>query len=353
LISILDNRIRQLGRWNALNGGIWSGWGGSQLKFTISGSLTLKVNADVMRPAGAVTYCECVIDNSPENSILKSFVNGQVTFDIPDINEHSIVIKTNGFRADIFNQLSRSILQTIEIDGELIADEPKPLLLQCVGDSWMASHNDWPRLIREDMFDTYQVATGGMTCQNMNTDYNFNANGISANDPLADAVILSFGVNDFNANISVASFQASLYALVDKVKANQSCPLFLIQVPSNLSTNKAFGQYGNAMQVVANNRANVTYITTSSINVTWQADQFHIDANGKTILANYIGQQLIDNLNIKRDFMRINGKSFIGENVITNKHAFRYRGSFDFGSEIKLADENSIFKIKSNLYTLE
>lgn len=355
-ISILDSRIRQLGRWNIQGDGIWSGWGGSQLKFVLTGTNSLTVNASVTRPAGTVCYCECVIDNSPENAILKSFVNGQVVFDMPDTNEHSIVIKTNGYRADIFNQVSKSVLLSLEIDNEgaILAQEHAPLLLQCVGDSWMAADNDWPRLMRPDMFDTYQIATGGMTCANANTDYIYNANGILADDLQADAVIVSFGVNDFNAGISVASFQSSLSSLIAKIQGFQSCPIFLVQVPRNVNTGKNFDQYGAAMQAVSG--GNVYYVPTGDLNysVTWQADTYHLAPQGKVLLADYVGEFIVNAMNIRKDFLRIKGMSFEGENVITNKHQLRYKGSFEFGSTLKPIVSDSALRVMVNgqKYTL-
>jgi hypothetical protein len=335
-LNICD--IRRLGRWNIHPDGIWSGWGGSQLKFKANGSIT--VNANVIKPVGAVAYCECVIDNSPENSILRSFVNGSATFDMT--GEHEVIIKTNGYRADIFNQVSRSIITSI--DGDIENTEPNPLLVQCVGDSWMAADNDWPRLMRDDMFDTYQIATGGMTCAQMNSDYNYNAAGILADDPIADVVILSFGVNDYNSSISIASFQSSLTSLVAKIRDKQSCPIFLIQVPAHIGD--AFNQYGQAMNAVAG--GDIHYIPTNHLSVTWQVDNKHLSPQSKVVLADYIGEQIISMLHIRKDFMRIAGQSISGESVITKKHALRYHGSIEFGVELKLATNDSLIRIMAN-----
>jgi lysophospholipase L1-like esterase len=350
-ISILDARIRKLGRWNAQGDGVWSGWGGSQLKFKVSGTNSLTVNASVTRPAGTVAYCECVIDNSPENSILKSFVNGQVTFDIPDTNEHSIVIKTNGYRVDIFNQVSKSVLLTLKIDdaGSILAQDCAPLLLQCVGDSWMAADNDWPRLIRPDMFDTHQVATGGMTCANSNSDYIYNANGILADDPQADAVIVSFGVNDFNSGVSVTTFQSNLSSLITKIRTFQSCPIFLIQVPRNINTGDKFDQYGAAMRALVAN--DVYYMATSHLPVTWQSDERHLDARGKTILSDHVASQLLKLIGVSSSgSLNVNYFKCYGENILTKEHALRH--STMLGFKLKHAGSNSFFKIKVGDETL-
>jgi hypothetical protein len=351
-IDISDDRIEKSGRWITASAGVWSAWGGSQLLFSIEGSASITVNADVMCASGRVNLCECVIDNSPQNSLAQYFAQNQsysgpssVTFQLPDNGRHELIIKTNGFMADIFSGASRSVLKSIFVDDSAILSPPlaKPKLLQCIGDSWMAADNDWPRLMRHDVFRTYQVATGGMKTSDMNGMYEYACSGVLASDPTADAVIVSYGVNDLTAGYSVSSFQSYLTSLVDKVRERQSCPIFLIQVPRNVGTGSQYDQYGVAMQAISMTRQNVYYVPTDFVfnKVSWQSDNKHLDAAGKIVFADYVGRQLMAALGWEYSFIKIPGTSFNGETVITDKHALRYAGSVRFGCELRqIADSD-------------
>lgn len=362
-----DARIVKVGRWNNAAGGVWSGFGGSQLRFRVSGATTLTVNATVACKPAKLCLAECVIDNSPQHSLVDVFASDEtfsgarsVTFSLPDTGEHEIILKTNGYFADIFSGASRTVVNSISVNdaAEVLAPALPQLIAHCVGDSWMAADCDWPRLMRPDLFYTYQVATGGMTAADMNSMYAFMASGIAAVDQAADVVVAGYGVNEFNRAISVTSFQKSMTALVDKIRSKQACPIFLVQIPRNINTGKAFDQYGAAMANIAAERADVHYIPTHDIwgAISWDPDTYHLSAEGKLVMADYVGDKILRAMHVRANFLRVKGQQTPGE-IATAKHPFRYRGGLKFGCRLKPVTENgsSPVRIMANgdLYTFE
>lgn len=335
-VAYSDSRIAKIGRWQDTGTGIWSGWGGSQLKFKISGVTSFTVNASVVCATGKLCACECVIDNNPADSLLQNFANNEnftgaraVTFSLPSTGMHDIILKTNGYNADIFGGSSKSVVTGIDIgSGTMSAPSLGVKTVQCVGDSWMAADCDWPRLIDPLLWSVYQIGTGGLTAANMDTQYNYASSGVTATDIAADAVIVSFGVNDFNNGISVSSFQTSLLSIVDKIQARQSCPIFLIQVPRNLSTGKTFDQYGAAMQNITGLRSNVNYISTANLwsSLTWNADTYHLSPAGKVVMANFIDAQLNLSLGITKNSIRVGGNAISCDSTLTDRHWLRIGG---------------------------
>ncbi len=335
-VAISDPRIVRLGRWNDTGAGIWSAWGGSQLRFRVSGATVLTINANVVCATGKLCICECVIDDAPADSLQAFFANNEnfsgarsVSFALPSTGEHDITIKTNGYNADIFNGLSRSVVTSIDVGaGAILPPVLGPKLIQCIGDSWMAADADWPRLMDQEVWRTYQIATGGLKVSDMNAQYAYSGNGIPAVDPAADAAMLSYGVNDYLANMSLSTYQANLLALVDQVRTRQSCPLFLIQTPRNLVNGRTYDQYGPAMQAVASARSGVTYIPTSDIwaQLTWQSDGAHLDAGGKKIFASFIDDKIKCALSIYVEAIRINGEPVLCTTIPTSRIYLRVNG---------------------------
>ena len=119
--------------------------------------------------------------------------------------------------------------------------------------------------------------------------------GALASDPAMDAIIVAFGVNDFNSGVTNADFEISLKSLVDKIQIKQpNTPIYLIQAPKNLGTGKDFGKYGDNMQHIANQCQNVYHISTRVLetSIGWQPDGSHLDTASKKILANYIDSSI-------------------------------------------------------------
>lgn len=337
-MSILatDQRIARLGRWFETNVGLWSGWGGSQLRFRVSGTLTMTVNADVVCAVGKLCVCAVVIDNSPATPAKAFWANNEVvtgprsvSFALPDTGEHEIDLRTIGYNSDIFGGGSRAVVTSIDVGaGDIAAPVIGPKLVQCVGDSWMAAENDWPRLMDAETWQTYQVATGGLTAADMASQYAYTASGILAADPPADGVVVSFGVNDYLKGASVTAVQSSLMSVVDQIRARQPAPILLIQTPRCPLNGRTYDQYGSAMQAVASARSGVVYVPTSEIwgALTWQPDGAHLDTAGKVRLATFVDEQLKWRCGIYKKGLHINGQDIILSAIPTSKTPLRVNG---------------------------
>lgn len=309
-ISSSNAAIQYLGRWVSSVNGKWSAWSGSQIVFKVKNTLYLDVVADVLDPdATAITAVSYDIDNATPTSPVEYWTNAAATgtglktvrIIIPDNNEHTITLKTPGHNAYTYIQTSKATIAQFGIEGRgsLYSWTQGNKIIQCVGDSWMGGQNDWPRFMSTADYKLYPIGTGGLTCANMDTQYNYNYSGdLATTDSTAAAVIVSFGVNDFNASVTTASFETSMFSLYDKIRALQpTAKIFLVRVPSNIGASKDYGQYGPNMATVVAARTNCVYVNTTSLDatITWDADTNHLDGPGKLALAAFVKTQLIAN----------------------------------------------------------
>lgn len=300
-----DSFIQYLGRWIDASGK-WTGWASPQMVFKTINTNYIIFHTDVVDPnASALSLLTSAIDNqvSPRTqwylSTAQQIYSGlkDIMIMLPDTKEHTIIISTNGLNADIFNQVSKTTIKSISIGsgGSISSWAQGTNILQCVGDSWMGAENDWPRFMDRTRWVLYPIATGGMTCSAMDTQYNFDYAGqLNTSDPTANTVICSFGVNDYNAGVSQASFETSMNSLFDKIRVKQpSAKIVLIQVPDNVGAGKTYGQYGVNMQNVVNSKTNAQYLSTDSIknSLTWR-DANHLDGNGSNMLAQYVNSNI-------------------------------------------------------------
>lgn len=305
-----DPAITYLGRWQDTGEGMWSGWaGGPQIVFKVSGVTQFHVVMDIENgdtaDTAAITYN---IDSSPISpavymytAVGESYVGkkmGLIT--LPDTGEHTINIHTVGFNAAVFAGTSKMTLKEILLPpgGSITLWTQGPKIIQAVGDSWMGGQNDWPRLMDTALWTLVPVGAGGLKASDMDTQYNYKSDGVAAtDDPAMDGIIVSFGVNDYNASVSVGAFQTSLLSVVDKIQTKQpGVEIFLIQVPDNVGDSKAYGQYGTAMSNITGLRSNVNYVSTESLEatITWTDDMGHLDDAGKVLLADFVNTALVD-----------------------------------------------------------
>ena len=309
-IAYNDAAVTYLGRWTDVGTGKWSGWGAPDIIFKCRNTSYIKVNATVIDPNGtALCLANQNIDNSPSVGTIKYFSTGAAIYSgtasatYPMINDgqwHNIMFHVAGFNADIFNEVSKTTINSFEVDGggEIAVWTTGAKIVQCVGDSWMGSQNDWQRLMDNSSYTLYSIATGGLMCSDMDTQYNFNYAGNSATtDTNANAVVVSFGVNDFNSAVTQAAFETSMYSLYDKIRAKQpTAKIFLVRCVKNVATGKDFGQYGTNMNNVVNARSNAFYVDTTSLDATieWaNGDEYHLSDKGKQTLADFVKAALV------------------------------------------------------------
>ena len=310
IISYNDAALEYSGRWIDTGSGKWTGWAGAPpVRFKVRNTSSIKINAACIDPGNAsLCFLTANIDNDPiaptafYHTTLAETFTGNRSVTIPMINDgnwHTITIHVGGFIYDTYIQYSKTTITSYQIDfgGEVDGWTQGTKKIQCVGDSWMGTSADWPRLMSTSLYDCNYISAGGMDVATMNTQYNYDYSGtLNTSDVNVDAVIVSFGVNDLHFAISQAAFEASLSSLVDKIRAKQAtAKIFLIRVPSNVTTGEDYGKYGTNMSNVAGVKSNCYYINTSSLDatITWYSDTYHLDSKGKQTLANFIKTELI------------------------------------------------------------
>lgn len=119
---------------------------------------------------------------------------------------------------------------------------------------------------------------------------------LNTTDITPNAIVVSFGVNDYNAGVTVGAFQTSLLSLVDKIQAKQSgVKIFLVRIPNNGAL--LYGQYLTAMNNVAGLRTNIIVGDTTSLDsqVDWMSDNAHLGGNGKVLLKDFLETTLTVN----------------------------------------------------------
>ena len=302
-IPYTNPNICYVGRFLTPDGGMQSAWQASQIRLKVSGTTQVIFVADI-KDIGNDSACfvGVSIDNSPEEatlfylSTLAEIVEEErtVTIALPDTNEHLLTLKTSSnFPHNQYAMTSYINFKSIQIDdgGAIVAYAQSGKLLMCLGDSWMAVSHDWPRLM--DKYALYPVALGGAKASDIDAMYPYQASGVAKDDPIVDGAIICLGVNDHLALVSTSDYKASIQSLVNKIQADQTCPIFLIQAPRNIGAGETYDEYGAVLNEIACLETNVYYISTSSIwsIMTW-TDTYHLDSTGKRVFANYIEDQL-------------------------------------------------------------
>lgn len=308
-INYDNSALNYVGRWVDHASGKQTGWLGSYIIFRAKNTSSITVNyiADIKN-----TTAIALVDYIPDNYYSEAYrytdvnagaiFNGNVNRVLPAINDgqwHIYKIHIISQYAEYLSKNAELIFTSLELDSgaEISSYGIGNTIIQCVGDSWMASLHDWPRLMDLSTYRPYQVSSGAMKCSDGDSQYNFDFNGVTnTSDPNASAVLVSYGVSDYSASVTVGAFETSLSSLVDKIRAKQpTAKIFLIRVPNNGSL--LYGQYGTAMSNVSAAKSNCVYLNTSSLDssLVWLADNVHLTGASKQVLADYVKTQLIAN----------------------------------------------------------
>lgn len=313
LVVNYDNAaLTYCGRWTSNANGKYSGWIGSYIKFKVRNTSTIKVNTYCeISNISAVSVCSFYIDQNPNRQSYYYLVTAGATFTgdrnviLPITNDgqwHEIKIYLHALTlADQIGQISKTTLKNLVLDsgGEISTSTIGTKNIQVIGDSWMGVIVNWTRCIDNSSYNVYPVSANGITAANCDTYYDLDFTGITnTTDPNMDAVIISFGVNDKNANVTTGAFQTSLLSVVDKVRLKQpTAKIFLLRVPNNTGASKLYGAYGSNMSTIAGLRSNVVYLDTTSLDtsITWDSDTGHLSANGVLDLSTWVKSQLLAN----------------------------------------------------------
>jgi hypothetical protein len=304
IIPFSNEKIKYLGRKITTQNGIRFGWASGQVRVKLKGTSKLIITSDVAdKNTSASSYVAYSIDNSEGVTIAYLTTNAEVytgektvQINLPDTNEHDIIFKIcSGAPLSQYNGDWYNILKSIQIDDSgVILDYPiGARSLMCLGDSWMATENDWCRFI-DSKYAIYPVAFGGAKSDEIGNMFDYQGAGISSSDPYMDGVIIGLGVNDYFAGYSNATFKNYIQTIITRVKGKHpTTPIILLQPPRNVPNNINYDQYGTPMQELANSNYNVFYLSTADLwnNLTW-LDQYHLNGEGKKALANFVSTQL-------------------------------------------------------------
>lgn len=307
-IPYSDSRITRLGRWTDTGTGIFSGWSSSQLVFTVRDTNFVNVICDI-EDSNSTDYSLIAynIDNDPANlssislsgkdQIISGTKSG--TIPMPNLEKHTVTVQVMGKYTSQYENTSRISVKAIELSvlGTLSEWTQGAVNLQTIGDSWTAAYNGMTRLLDRAYFKIYSVATPGITMAAMRQQYGFDYyTSLNTSDPVMAGIVIMYGVNEYNQNVTTEQFKNNLLSLIDLVKYKQpTAKIVLVRTPSNLALNKLYGQYGAVMSEITGVRANTFYFDSSSIDDqligSWQ-DEWHLNADGKILLMSALEKYL-------------------------------------------------------------
>lgn len=303
-IPYTDSNLNYLGRWTDYGTAKGSGWQGTQIRFKVSGTLNLAVNVDVRDLT--VTDLSGITINIDGGASSTSFTTtaaeiytGSKTANLvlPDSGEHTVVLKLYNYPTAQWDGSGRCRLMSLDIDtGGSVSPWVKTTGKHtgCVGDSWMGHFSDWPRLLTQTKYWIYPISFGGAKASDLNAQFDYdNSTTLNTSDPTLDAVIVNSSVNDYNAGVSISSFNTSFAALVDKIRAKHlTAKIILLQSPRNTRDGRNYDQYGPGMATIAAARSNVEYVDCPSSvwpTLDWAVgDPNHLSFAGLQTLAAYI-----------------------------------------------------------------
>lgn len=305
-ISYADPAIEYLGRWIDDGSGIYSAWQGSQARFDIDNSFKFRVDVDIVDEneedlVGVVAN----IDGGPPQAITISSAaektNGRrsVIFYLPDSSKHNVVLKLYGSPESQWSGKLKNKLVSISVEegGSLPrSDRNQPMRIGFIGDSWMATTNDWPRLLDPGKYSAWPVSFGGATMKELNAQYEYESSSAPlAREPELDLVLVGSGVNDFNARKSVWTYGASAFSLVQKIKkAHPESRVVLLQAPSNTKADMNYGKYGWVLSLVAwlNGVYYLEFPEEKLPLLEWKDDNRHLTFDSLKLYASIIGNEL-------------------------------------------------------------
>jgi hypothetical protein len=317
-VSYSDARLSYYGRWEDHQGiGKRTGWISDFAMFRVTGAKSLNLRLG----GSALAYATVVVDNNDVSNYgegakypaTTATVDGDrvTTVALPDGGEHRILFKL----ADGINQMlspgSLVFFKGIEVPESAVVSEWKQAgekTLVVFMDSWGGAENDYPRFMFGSKWTVISHSVGGFTSASTK-EMAFRKYPCDpktpATDPPADAYLVSHGVNDHHAGITLATFKANYGDIVDQIVAHDpGKPIYLKQVPRNVKmpTIPNYDKYGEVMSELAAERQargqKVYYLSSQAL---WEkqalfgADAAHLswhDPNGRQALADDILAQL-------------------------------------------------------------
>ena len=158
-IPYSDSRLSFLGRWTDFGTKKGSYWQGSQIRFTVSGTATVKLNCDIVDANSSdLAFAAVSVDKGASEFITLSTAGETfsgtrtATVTLPDTGVHSLIVKLGGFPNQQWDGSTICHLISVDIDdGSTLSATPdtSSWTVGFIGDSWMGTTEDWPYLLPE------------------------------------------------------------------------------------------------------------------------------------------------------------------------------------------------------------
>jgi len=290
VIPASDQRFRYVGLWDITSAGARSIFTSARIEFEIEATSLLKLRFNALgAPADKAAQIKVQIDDAPLPD-LGIPVSGEITVSTSlSPARHRIVIwqRNNpsvSFIPDRWSNGGGLIFTAAVISGAgtlLAPSWPRPdFEIQFIGDSRIEGDLVYNSSLSQNRMDgtvTFAIGTGdilnlqpvsigvsGQTLVNVRAgvppppqEWPFKFKNHPRQFPSARAVVILYGHNDRNNNLSPATFKANLQALVDAIRKNYSTvPIFILRDFSN-------SFYLTEKQAVVSANKNCYYVDTS------------------------------------------------------------------------------------------
>lgn len=304
----IDSGIFDLsGRWKESDSYIYSRWQGSQINFVVTGTskLILSVyvkddNVNKMDQTAIIVN----IDNGksihiPVTSAAEKFTGEKVKeLNLPSNSRHSITLKLSAWPESQITEDSKIGLRSVALDkkGKIISSNiTKKQNAAFIGDSWMATVHDWPRMLKNN-YNIYPVSFGGATIIKLNDNFLKYSDDSKLKHPVFDLIVIGSGVNDFNMGVSEIDYEKNLNELISKIRSrNKSSEIIVLQAPDNLQKNKKYSKYSRAIDRAIAEHENTKKLALSKSatdELVWEEDGSHLTYESLKLYSSEIEKSL-------------------------------------------------------------
>lgn len=295
------------GRWKTSDAYIYSRWQGSQINFVVTGTSKLILNVYVKdENVNKMDQTAIIvnIDNGksihiPVTSAPEKFTGEKIKeLNIPSNSRHSITLKLSAWPESQINEDSMIGLRSVTLDktGKIIPSNiTKKQNAAFIGDSWMATVHDWPRMLKNN-YNIYPVSFGGATIIKLNENFLKYSDDSKLKHPEFDLIVIGSGVNDFNMGVSESDYEKNLNELISKIRSrNKSSEIIVLQAPDNLQKNKKYSKYSRAIDRAISEHDNTKKLALSKSaadELVWEGDGSHLTYESLKLYSSEIEKSL-------------------------------------------------------------
>jgi hypothetical protein len=206
---------------------------------------------------------------------------------IATTDKHLIDIYLRGASpSEMFVETTKVGLKSIDTDGTITGVRFSDSI-HFVGDSWMASNNNWASLLHESLVTPYKISFGGSDSQELDAKYDYDFDGeLNTTDPTPSLIICQSSINDARDSMDTGVFNSNMSSLVDKIRTKHpTVPIWMFQSPDSAVFSFNALPYGDEMESIASTRDNVFYFSSPESlwpTLSYQGDNIHLSLNDST-----------------------------------------------------------------------